>query len=380
MKRLALLALAAVAIGCGPKVKTDCQLLGRSIGPDSRIRCVANFAVLRWQQDGLVLSTMDSWRLGREYLGEVCERLRRKGYSVENGGVVDVNWMFHDGARVPVVRKSGFWFGRKYDTQKKKDTPSILDEAKRKERRKEKDDEPKLNIVFSQGRKAVEYEPEIWGKEETVPIAPHKTSEASQPFQHFVLNAVRRAAPLLLAPRDIKKQEECDAWTATVLGQRVCAPAELARHTSERDLLLLCWGSAVTVSRKQHPLAPFRGILGGQPEEPWSGTPGSLCGPTVMDRDLEPYVPTEDVDDARNLVELRGVLLDRRTGQILWFTAEQQAQKSESDENVTCIFLSDKQRSFARDLLWAFPAARHLGTEESYGKLLSNFKPHQPPD
>ena len=57
MRPLAPLALllALSGLACGPRVKTDCHLLGRAIRPGARIHCVANFACLRWQQDGDML-------------------------------------------------------------------------------------------------------------------------------------------------------------------------------------------------------------------------------------------------------------------------------------------------------------------------------------
>lgn len=390
MKKLAELAILSLAlfVGCGPRVRTDCQLLGQKIRPGARIRCVADFACLRWQDDGLILSTMDSWRLGDEYLEKICERLREKGYAVANDGVVDVNWMFRDGARVPVVRQSGFWFGKKYDlARKNKEEPwTHLKEEERKKRRKDRDDdeeEPKIQVVFDSGRRVVEFEPDIWGKDESVPVAPERVPKDKRRLGQFVLRTVRQSAPVILAPEHLKKQEETDIWTQQVLASRVADPNRLQEHCPAPDLLLVLWGCAVAVSEKQDPLAAFGGLIGGQPATPKptvSGKPGNLADPTVLVTDLHPYVPRSRARSPRHLVEFRGALLDPATGQILWFAAQRADQKLDDDDSDDeCIFLPGPQARFARKLLVGFPRARHLGTDKSYSKSLSSFQPHRVP-
>ena len=382
VRRTAPLAFLLVLSGlaCGPVVKTDCQLLGRAIRPGARIHCMADFACLRWQNDGLLLSTMDSWRLGDEYLEKICERLREKGYRAENGGVVDVNWLFRDGGRVPVARKSGFWFGKKYNLGRKKQT-TWADSGKKKK------DEPKFDLVYDQGKPCVEYEPDVWGKEESVPVAPEKVANDRQPLTAFVRQTARAAAPAILAPDLVKNQEDADVWTAQVLATRVADAGLLRQHCPAPGLLLVLWGCAVAANEKQDPLAAFGGRVSGTPapqKATLSGNPGRLADPAVLATDVHPYVPRGTTRHPRHLVELRGALLDPATGQILWFTAHRADQKvhddgSGSHSSDTCLFLPGPQATFARGLLAGFPRVRHLGGDKSYSKSLSHFRPRSAP-
>jgi len=332
---VALLLAGIVVPACAPPMlRTDVALLAEKIKPDTKILCVADFTAVRWHAEGVVVSADDSAGLGNDYIELIRAELKRKGFNTTSLGVPDINWMFEDGKKVPVVRGSRFRTMR----------PTLV-----------------RNLTL-RGGSLIDYDSSERATGEETPLALQSapSTAADGRLRGLVRATAQKASSALLVPPHLQirtglgtsgcpRQGEIDLWSKAVLEGKVAEPSELMQHCKPPDLMLLVWGNACATTF-------------------WQKVKRINWVSVALQGAVQAYSPVVHISwqQPTDSLVLRAVLLDPTTGTPLWFNSLTTVANPTSPGATPCPHLHTE--AIVRRFLQGIPRAADLPLKKACGR------------